>query len=88
MCHDSDDDESWTDDPDDLNDEVAARCPECGGAVHAIADKCPACGYWLTDADRRSLWSGASKPLWLSITAVILLAALLLSLLAFGAAMF
>jgi hypothetical protein len=88
MNNDSDDDESWTDDPDDLDDEAPASCPECGGPIHAIADKCPACGYWLSDADRRAMGSGTSKPLWLRVTAVVVLVTFLFGLLAVGAAIF
>jgi hypothetical protein len=87
MPDDWDDHEAWTDE-DELDDDVAAPCPECGGSVESIADKCPACGYWLSDADRRAMWSGESKPLWLRATAVIVLAAFVFSLLAIGAALF
>jgi hypothetical protein len=83
-----DDDESWTDEDDDLDEEEAARCPECRGLVHSIADKCPACGYWLAAADRRAMWSGMSKPLWLRVTAMIVLAAFVICLLALGVAIF
>jgi ribosomal protein L37E len=88
MPDDRDDDEAWSDDQDDFDDETAASCPECGGAFHSIADKCPACGYWLSDADRRDMWSGRSQALWLKVTAVIVLIAFLFSLLAVGAAIF
>ncbi len=76
-----DDDEDWYDDDDELDDEEAARCPECGEPIHIITDKCPVCGYWLSDADRRVMWSGMSKPRWLKVTAVIVLIAFLLSIL-------
>ena len=76
------DDEDWCDDeaPDE-DEEDSAACPECGEPVPEISDRCPACGYWLSDADRRGMWSGESKPLWIRITVVVLLAAFLATLL-------
>ena len=50
---DDDDDEDWYDDDDEPDDDEPAPCPECGEPVYAITDKCPACGYWLSEADRR-----------------------------------
>ncbi|MEX0611395.1 MAG: hypothetical protein WD738_09500 [Pirellulales bacterium] len=88
MDHDSDDDEDWYDDDDVLDDDAAANCPECGAAVYIVTDKCPACGYWLSEADRRAMRSGMSKPLWLKVTAVVVLVAFLLSLLGIAAAIF
>jgi hypothetical protein len=88
MTHDDWDDEAWADDDGELDDDEAARCPECGGPIHIITDKCPECGYWLSEADRHSMWSGMSKPRWLRVTAAIVLVAFLLSLLAIGAALF
>jgi hypothetical protein len=78
---DPDDDEDWYDDDDELDEEEAARCPECGGPVEIVTDKCPACGYWLSEADRRAMWFGTSKPMWLKVTAAIVLVAFLTSLL-------
>jgi hypothetical protein len=69
-----DDDEDWYDgdEPDD-GDPVA--CPECGEPVADFLDKCPACGYWLSAADRRRLRPGhVAKPLWVKATAIVLLA--------------
>jgi ribosomal protein L37E len=83
-----DDDELWGDDDDEINDVEEARCPECGKTVHSLADKCPACGYWLSDADRSAMWSSRAKPLWLRVTAAVVLAAFLLSLLVLGARLF
>jgi hypothetical protein len=84
----NDDDEDWTDDDPDVGEEDTIPCPECGGEVAEIADRCPSCGYWLTEADRRATDSGPAKPLWLRVTAAIVLAAFLFSLLAVGFAMF
>jgi hypothetical protein len=83
-----DDDESWADDDSDDGEDIAVPCPECGGPIEAIADKCPACGYWLSDSDRMWMWSSVSKPLWLRVTAVIVLVAFLVSLLAIGVTLF
>lgn len=82
------DDEDWYDDDDELDEEQSAHCPECGGRIHSVTDKCPSCGYWLSDADRRVMWSGMDKPKWIKITAAILLAAFLLSLLGVVSAIF
>jgi hypothetical protein len=68
-------DEDWYDD--DSDDDDWAPCPECGEAVYAITGKCPVCGYWLSAADQRAMLARLSKPLWLKLTAVVLLIALL-----------
>jgi hypothetical protein len=83
-----DDEDSWADDGDALDDEDAATCPECGGIVHNLTDKCQSCGYWISDADRRAMGSGERKPLWLRLTAAALLAAFLFTLLAVGFTLF
>lgn len=42
------------DDPgDDITD-----CPECGTEVYAIADRCPKCGHWFVESDRRRMAAG------------------------------
>lgn len=72
------DDENWDDDEsDDPGDDVSAPCPECGEPIHVITGKCPACGYWMTAADRQTMYRGERKPLWLKVTAIVLLMALL-----------
>ena len=84
MPHDDDtpDDEDWYDDDsaDNASEETAGQCPECRGPVYEFTTMCPACGYYLTDADQRRLWSSAAKPKWVLITA-----ALILTILVFGA---
>ncbi len=50
--------EEWDDDsyPEyDASDEGTAPCPECGGEIQLILEQCPACGYWLTEADMRRI---------------------------------
>jgi hypothetical protein len=76
------DDEDWYDDEDELDDEEAAPCPECGEPVHSFTDKCPACGYWLSAADRRAMRSGERRPGWIMITAWIVLAVFLIPIIA------
>ena len=83
-----DDDEDWYDDDDEPDEEEAARCPECGELIHIITDKCPACGYWLSESDQRAMWAGEAQPAWLRFTAIIVLIAFLVSILAAGLAVF
>ena len=40
------------DDDDELDEEEAARCPECGAEMFIVTDRCQECGYWLSEADR------------------------------------
>lgn len=51
----TDTDADWLDDEDDAFD-----CPECGTEVHAEAEACPSCGYWITDAEREAGWRAGS----------------------------
>ena len=89
MPHDDlEDGEDWYDDDDEHDVEKPGRCPECGGPIYNLADKCPACGYWLSDADRRSMPSDESKPRWIKFITLIVLIALLLSLLGVGSLFF
>ncbi|MEN0109722.1 MAG: zinc ribbon domain-containing protein [Planctomycetota bacterium] len=78
-----DSDDGWP--VDDFQDEVLA-CPECGAEIDADAEACPACGYWITDADRERAWRAGSASgrirvigLWLLAFAAIGYAAALLS---------
>ncbi len=81
---DPDDDEDWYDEDEDQLEEIAAQCPECGGPVYMVTHKCPACGYWLAEADRRSMWRSESKPKWIKLTAAVVLIVLLVTLLIVG----
>jgi hypothetical protein len=73
----SDDEDWYDDDSGDFGDFEWAPCPECGETVHVITGKCPCCGYWLSDADRRAIYTSQAKPMWLKLTALVLLIALL-----------
>ena len=81
-------DEDWYDDEEALEDVESGLCPECGAEMIDVVDKCAVCGYWLTEADRRNMWSGTSKPLWLKVTAWIVLMTFLLGVLGIAAALF
>lgn len=86
---DDDDDECWYDDDSDEPDDIEwAPCPECGETVHVITGKCPSCGYWFSAADRRTMRANDSKPIWLKITAVALLLALLVGMFGIVAGVF
>jgi hypothetical protein len=78
-------DEDWCDeDSDESEDDDSAPCPECGEVVYVMTGKCPACGYWLSAADRRNSHAREAKPMWLKLTAVVVLVALLVGM--FGVA--
>jgi hypothetical protein len=85
-----DDDEDWSDalDGDDSESDESTPCPECGDPIPGIIEKCPTCGYWLTDADRQAQPSRTSKPLWLRITAALIILACLYSLIVFRHSLF
>jgi hypothetical protein len=83
-----DDDEDWSDDDESLDDDPDASCPECGGTVYSFSDKCPHCGYWLSDDDRRKMYPGELRPFWMRATAVFIILAFLACLIAFGAVLF
>jgi hypothetical protein len=86
--HDDNADEDWYDDENEPDDGEPVSCPECGGPVHEFLDKCPACGYWLSAADRRALRPGESKPSWIRTTAIVVLVAIVFGLLVAGVAFF
>jgi hypothetical protein len=83
-----DDDEDWYDEDDSFDDDPAAVCPECGGTVYGFSDKCPQCGYWLSADDRREMYPSELRPLWMRATAVFIILAFLVCLLAFGWTLF
>ena len=78
------DDEDWHHEDDDADEPETGPCPECGELVYDFGEKCPACGYWLTGADRRRIWRSESVPVWVKVAAVLVLVALILGILAFA----
>jgi hypothetical protein len=30
-------------------------CPECGAEIYIIASRCPKCGHWFVEEDRRAM---------------------------------
>ncbi len=83
-------DEDWSDDPDDdeLDAGESVSCPECGQPISELIDKCPSCGYWLTEGDRRRLGRSESRPRWQKITAAVFVVAFVLILLLAGIRLF
>jgi len=76
------DDEDWYDDEDDsvdasLDAQEVVPCPECGAGIEIDAEKCPECGFWILEADRRLMQSDRSVAGRLKLAAVILLVLLL-----------
>jgi hypothetical protein len=67
------DDDDWSADSD--GDGETVDCPSCGREIYDDAEQCPHCGEYLTEADRL----GRGKPLWLVITAIVVLAAVVLA---------
>ena len=51
--------EDWADDPDD-DEEETAHCPECRAEMSSLAERCPVCGYWLTEGQRYANTQGAA----------------------------
>jgi hypothetical protein len=77
------DDEDWysEDDAESYDDAEAGHCPECSAVVYEFSERCPACGYYLSVADRGRLFAGESKPKWVLITATVVLVVLILAVL-------
>ncbi len=46
-------------------------CVQCRRSIHEDADLCPYCRHWQTDGPHTS-----QKPMWIIVTAILLLAAL------------
>jgi uncharacterized membrane protein YvbJ len=75
------------DDPDD----DVTDCPECGAEIYLIADRCPKCGHWFVESDRRKMRANrrnegsvaemASEMQIVKIGGVVLLVVLVLCLL-------
>jgi hypothetical protein len=85
MSHHDPDDEDWYDEEDDdLDEEVAARCPECGAAICEDLDHCTKCGYWLTDADFRAADHDTHPSRRVRLVAVVMIVVFLMTLLLAG----
>ena len=72
-------DEDWVDDY-ELDEEESAKCPECGAEMYIVTDKCNVCGYWLTESDRRAMWSGMSQSSGLKYAIKLVLVVILVAL--------
>jgi hypothetical protein len=77
------DDEDWySEDEDETYDDAeSGHCPECSEPVYDFSERCSACGYYLTAADRRRLFASGSKPKWVLLTATVILVILILGVL-------
>lgn len=62
---------------DDEGDELAetVECPNCRREVYEFAEQCPRCGAYLSREDAPR----SNHPRWIVITAVVLLAALVVA---------
>jgi predicted amidophosphoribosyltransferase len=59
-----------------------ATCPECNAEVYLIADRCPKCGYWFADDDRRAMRQGRNiqaELRFVKIASIVLVAAAVLA---------
>ncbi len=85
------DDDDWNDgDGDDWDDrydyeedgeedeegEATGPCPECHAPMHVDAEACPACGHWLSVAERHRMWDGSEGAIkslgkWLIVVLLI-----------------
>jgi hypothetical protein len=72
----SGDDSSEDDDgSEEFDSDQTVECPACGREIYDDAERCPHCGEYLTEPDRL----GRGKPLWIIVTAVVVLAAVVLA---------
>jgi uncharacterized paraquat-inducible protein A len=83
LTHDDLDDEDWCSEDEDesYDDAEVGHCPECSAVVYEFSERCPACGYYLSAADRHRLFAGESKAKWVLITATVILVLLILGVL-------
>lgn len=67
-------DEDFDEDFDETEDdeEPTVPCPSCGEAMHEESIRCPACGHYRSEEDSPL----PAKPLWITLTAVVVLAAM------------
>jgi predicted nucleic acid-binding Zn ribbon protein len=72
------DDSEYLDEADTDHDEDSVDtnpCPHCGTPVYEHAEICPHCGKYISEEDSRS----PRKPIWIILTAVISLIAILVA---------
>lgn len=54
--------DDWDNEHDEALDvDECGPCPECGEEMDVEAEMCPACGHWLSTAERHKLWDGGSR---------------------------
>ena len=72
MAYRDDDEDDWESDvdADDADDESTVPCPHCKREILEDTPRCPYCERYLSEED----FARGSKPLWVTITAVICLA--------------
>lgn len=65
------DDDAWDegDDVEDSDDEPTVPCPFCRREIFEDSPCCPACGRYLSEADR----AGSGRPAWVIVTAILCL---------------
>ena len=65
-------------DGDEDSDDEPGECPACHAEVYLIADRCPKCGHWFLEVERRSMARGSDRR-WGNVVkavSVVLLAAI------------
>jgi hypothetical protein len=58
----------------DASDDVTAPCPFCGEAIYDDAERCPACGKYLSREDAPA----GQQPLWVVVGVIVCLAIVIL----------
>ena len=65
-------DAEWT--PDDEDEDETVPCPHCQDPVHDQAERCPNCGWYISEEDAPP----ARRPTWLVIGFILVLTVALL----------
>ena len=65
-------DEEWT--PDDGDEDETVPCPHCQESVHEQAERCPNCGWYISEEDAPP----ARRPTWIVIGFILALTVALL----------
>ena len=66
---------------------ITGGCPECGTEIDVEAEVCPSCGYWLTTAERHTLWDADSPAKGAMSAGKVVLVVILIALMS-GLALF